>query len=223
MPNLKIIKYIENIQNEISLYEGCEEITSILCELKHSCIIKFYKNIKEPHILKCLIKNGYKIDIDIIPHIMDNGIEMTKILVEEGILNIDMIINIFTPLKHATSNKDIQTVKYLLDKGANVNNYDIEYYTPLHIAVLNNDIEMIKLLLESGADIDATTIDGETPLHLNVLNDESYEIIELLLQQGADPLIKDEKRMTPLDHARRYLDNTLIELLEPYTINQKHS
>eukprot|EP01084_Bolivina_argentea_P208208 355072_1 len=81
------------------------------------------------------------------------------------------------------------------------NNYLNEYwiadsqycgYTFLHFAIyINSNIEICKYLLSQGANPNQYDLVDNTPLHLAVLKNNK-SIIRLLIQYGADPLIKNE-------------------------------
>ena len=76
--------------------------------------------------------------------------------------------------------------------------------TPLlAILVLNDtiDISIIRLLLSQGAHVNAQNIFGQTPLHVIATKTHSKDIVEvvqLLLEAGANPCLKDSDNMTAL-------------------------
>jgi ankyrin repeat protein len=61
---------------------------------------------------------------------------------------------------------------------------------------------MVRDLLKHGAPVNARQQHGWTPLHAAAQNG-NLEIIEILLQNGADPSIKNEEGVTALDLARK--------------------
>jgi len=69
--------------------------------------------------------------------------------------------------------------------------------TLLHAAVFHQKLNMVRQLLVHRSDPNRTTIQGETPLHLAcALMDKSPDgkaIVSLLLEAGANPLLKDFK------------------------------
>jgi ankyrin repeat protein len=85
-----------------------------------------------------------------------------------------------------------------------INNFDIIAYTPLMLAAQRNRLDLARLLIEAGADVNANNEAeiGDTALKKAVENG-SAEIVELLLNAGADPLIPGWMGMTPLDKARQ--------------------
>jgi len=61
--------------------------------------------------------------------------------------------------------------------------------------------KMLKFLINNGADINAAAGDGSTPLGNQTYHDSSLEILQMLLEMGADPdktCLFDEKEWTPL-------------------------
>jgi len=78
----------------------------------------------------------------------------------------------------------------------------------IHEAAFNNSTQEVEALINEGADVNACSIDGETPLHYAVFpcaeRDDcpcSKEVTDLLIKNGADLYVKDNKKMTPLQYA----------------------
>ena len=113
-------------------------------------------------------------------------------------------------------------LKMLLDHGAAPNLAStITGETPLHVAAAKGfvvgTLECVTLLLKAGAnpnckaksDIETSTyyrdikVVGETPLHLAAAYG-SKAMIEVLLQYGADPSIKDDRGESPLTWYSRH-------------------
>lgn len=99
-------------------------------------------------------------------------------------------------LQHAARRGNETRVMHLLFKeGAEINfQFTVESRTPLYDAVKSAPISMVRLLLENGADPNARESPSKlrngcralTPLRLAVGREDSYEVIQLLLQYGAD-------------------------------------
>jgi RNA polymerase sigma factor (sigma-70 family) len=102
----------------------------------------------------------------------------------------------------------LTSVRLLLDRGANVNNvarHRLEV-TPLHAALFGRRIDAALLLIERGADVNAARAGtgwpraGWTALHYAAgLGFE--ELVQPLIDRGADPSIQDEEGRTPLQVA----------------------
>jgi len=89
----------------------------------------------------------------------------------------------------------------LLGCGADVNARCDTGWTPLHLAALRGQLEFARMLLKHKAEIDVSSEDGESPLHLagnGVLETGGrVGVVRLLLEQGADPNLRDSSGLTP--------------------------
>ncbi|PSN31977.1 hypothetical protein C0J52_25880, partial [Blattella germanica] len=140
-----------------------------------------------------------------------------------------------TPLHSACNMAGATILKLLLENGADPNRRDAQGQTPLHIAVREKDAECVHLLLAHGACVDVVDNDGKTPLHevktlacAKFLVDHGANVraltkngqtvlfsaadrtgegscVKYLVEQGVDPLVRDEEGVSALDLAiRRY-------------------
>ena len=78
-------------------------------------------------------------------------------------------------------------------------------WTPLHYAASAGSPQhavIISLLLENHAYIDATSPNGTTPLMMAAPYG-SIEAVQLLLEEGADPTLKNQLGLTAADFALR--------------------
>ena len=93
-------------------------------------------------------------------------------------------------------------VKTLLARDAEVNKTG---WTPLHYAasgVQAQQAAIVALLLEHHAYIDAASPNGSTPLMM-AAQYGSTEALQLLLDEGADPTLKNQLGLTAADFALR--------------------
>ena len=73
--------------------------------------------------------------------------------------------------------------------------------TPLHLAIVENKDQLVKALLEKGAHLETKNDYGYTPLLKAVKYGASEEIVDLILEHGADVHILAEDRKTALHFA----------------------
>jgi hypothetical protein len=93
-------------------------------------------------------------------------------------------------------------VRQLIERGAQVNKPG---WTPLHYAASNGNpqsLEIARLLLEHHAYIDAASPNGTTPLMM-AAHYGLPALVDLLLEEGADPLLRNQQGLTAIDFARR--------------------
>ena len=110
-------------------------------------------------------------------------------------------------------------LKAALDGDPNPNTTEMggcDGKTPLHIA---NTREQIQELLDAGADVNAQDDFGDTPLHKQVSmyepTEENLEMVDLLLEAGADAQIKNQSAEAPWKTAR-LMSSTEIAHLTSY-------
>lgn len=141
-------------------------------------------------------------------------------------------------LSQAASGARLGKVKKLLSLGANPNEeYSTKYYlrTPLRAAAYNvgrfgdmpeleqKFIEIIKLLIQEGANVNQQDKNGWTALMVNVdkyESPDSLEVTKILLNAGADPLLKNYHGKSAFDLNNNYGQNTKTKaLLEDAKLN----
>uniref|UniRef100_A0ABD2WX65 Uncharacterized protein n=1 Tax=Trichogramma kaykai TaxID=54128 RepID=A0ABD2WX65_9HYME len=114
-----------------------------------------------------------------------------------------------TPLNLAVPVGHKNLVQFLLRKGADPSIADNEGCTPLHYAcrTSHDDYKLVEMLLELShtkhrpVQVNAQNSLGNTPLHERICSTQHYGsdfIVELLLRNGADPNLANEKGWTPL-------------------------
>ena len=90
----------------------------------------------------------------------------------------------------------------------------IEWFTTLHYAISGQNPDVVRLILESGINVNCRCEDNGTPLQyaLKVIKQNCEEIVDVLLNYGADVNLADEEKTTPLHLV--FLDcNTTNEIL----------
>ncbi len=107
-----------------------------------------------------------------------------------------------SPLMMAALKGNVDAAKALLARDADVNK---EGWAPLHYAasgVKAEHVRIIAMLLENHAYIDAASPNGTTPLMM-AAQYGSNDAVQLLLNEGADPALKNQLGLTAVDFAMR--------------------
>lgn len=127
--------------------------------------------------------------------IKDQLDELIEILKNE---NIDLFQkNEFgnTPLHvacHSIDAINVDIVELLLKYPLDINARGIDDCTPLYYAVGKSDPNVVTILIDKGADLNIPDKDGNTPLmNATDMFDGDDTIIRLLLENGADPYLKN--------------------------------
>uniref|UniRef100_A0ABD2XIR9 Uncharacterized protein n=1 Tax=Trichogramma kaykai TaxID=54128 RepID=A0ABD2XIR9_9HYME len=115
------------------------------------------------------------------------------------------------PLHLAVFEGHREMAELLLRYGADPNWPCIDESTPLHLICREQDVKWARMLFkicrERGTPVEINAQDclKFTPLRV-ALNWEKRDLVELLLQQGADPNLRDEEKQTPLHYICRKRD-----------------
>lgn len=79
-------------------------------------------------------------------------------------------------------------------------------------AVTSGDEDAVKAFLSEGADVNATNDGGQTPLILAIVAGHDH-LLRLLLDAGANPLLRDHTQLSAVDWAERKGRNEIRQLL----------
>jgi len=104
-----------------------------------------------------------------------------------------------SPLMLAALIGDLVLSRLLIKKNADVNKPG---WAPLHYAATNGHIDVMNLLLDENAYIDAASPNGTTPLMM-AAHYGTPSAVKLLLEAGADPMLKNDQGLSALDFANR--------------------
>lgn len=100
----------------------------------------------------------------------------------------------------------------LISKDADVNKPG---WTPLHYAATNGHLEIMRLLLENHAYIDAASPNRSTPLMM-AAHYGTPAAVKLLLEAGADPLLKNDQGLSAIDFAQRANSQESAEIIAAF-------
>lgn len=104
-----------------------------------------------------------------------------------------------SPLMLACLKGQLELVEKMIKKGADINKTG---WTPLHYAASTGQVKVISTLLENHAYIDAESPNGSTPLMMASMYG-TPAAVKLLLEEGADPLLRNQQGLTALQFAQR--------------------
>ncbi len=120
-----------------------------------------------------------------------------------------------TPLMLAVLKGHVAIARTLVGRDADVNKTG---WTPLHYAATYagpGAEEQVVLLLENHAYIDAESPNGTTPLMM-AAQYGSETVVKLLLQEGADPKLTNQRKLSALDFAQRASRESVVELISAH-------
>lgn len=113
----------------------------------------------------------------------------------------------------AFDERDFYTKMTNVYNCCNFNFVDDDNYTPLTAAVYYNRLNILKELLKNGAKIDYPDGNGKTPLMIAAETNNSYTMIQTLIDAGANWKLKDIDKHDFID----FLDDIfLLFLIEDY-------
>jgi ankyrin repeat protein len=136
-----------------------------------------------------------------------------------------------TPLGIACGENDqldgkLEIVQYLIEQGADVNQatgyFLYSRTSPLHLACQYNHQQIVKILMENGAQVNVQCDGGFTPLHKLCLVGKCPELVEYLVQHGADMNITTwgaDRGKTPLYVACENGYTEVVQKLIDYKAN----
>ncbi len=104
-----------------------------------------------------------------------------------------------SPLMLAALKGLTEVCQQLIARGADVNKTG---WAPLHYAATHGHLAVMSLLLDSYAYIDAASPNGTTPLMM-AARYSTPSAVKLLLEAGADPMLKNEQGLSAIEFAQR--------------------
>ena len=182
--------------------------------------IKILKKILDHNIrLDILDENGHSI---LYYPVKFNYVDIIKILIEYDKRNLGIsIINIHdkmgnTALHYCILFNNVTIFNLLLNANGDINATNNELYNSLHMAVYKKNKQFVDLIITKTKNINHKTKSGETALHISV-NLQLFEIVKILLENKADPNIREyENRFTPIFYSVGLNNYEITKLLIKY-------
>lgn len=122
-----------------------------------------------------------------------------------------------SPLMLAALKGMTELCQQLIAKGADVNKPG---WAPLHYAATNGHLAAMALLLEQFAYIDAASPNGTTPLMM-AASYGTEPAVKLLLEAGADPLLKNSQGLSAIDFAQRANREDSVQTIAAFVRGQQ--
>ena len=97
---------------------------------------------------------------------------------------------------HGDCSKEV--LQSIIDQGADVNITNKRNVTSLMVASNKGNVDAIKVLLSAGADRTIKDVDGNTWIHYAVHGDCRKEVLQTIIDQGADVNITNKRNVTSL-------------------------
>lgn len=133
----------------------------------------------------------------------DDAVKVASFLLDQPAVQVEVRTpNDESPLMMAALKGRLALATRLIEREAEVNKPG---WAPLHYAATDAGGQapaMVRLLLEHHAYIDAESPNGTTPLMM-AAHYGNPTVVKLLLEEGADPSIKNQQGLTALDFAHR--------------------
>jgi ankyrin repeat protein len=117
-----------------------------------------------------------------------------------------------SPLMISALKGQFDLASRLIERGADVNKPG---WTPLHYAATNGHVAVIRLLLDKHAYIDSAAPSGTTPLMM-AAHYGTPEAVKVLLDEGADPMLKNLQGLSAIDFANRAGRKESAELIAAF-------
>ena len=182
----------------------------------------FFKAIQsdDANTVKSLIQRGFdpntpdpKGQFGLYLALREPSLKVAKLLIETPKLKIDARNPVDeSPLMMAALKGHTELVQLLIDKGADVNKTG---WAPLHYAASFGHLQIMQMLLDAHAYIDAESPNGSTPLMM-AAQYGTASAVKLLLEGGADPLVKNQLGLTAIDFAQNVQRPESVEIIAAF-------
>lgn len=109
---------------------------------------------------------------------------------------------------------DKETVMLLIESGADIFDFDDEGVSIFDMAITYDNLDMVNYLIEKGYDVNKTTRKSGFTALMCAACYGRVEIAKVLLANGADQNVRDNKGFSAVDFARKMNKKSILELLD---------
>jgi ankyrin repeat protein len=146
----------------------------------------------------------------------DDAVKVAGFLLDQPAVQVEVRTpNDESPLMMAALKGRLALATRLIEREAEVNKPG---WAPLHYAATDAGAQapaMVRLLLEHHAYIDAESPNGTTPLMM-AAHYGNPTVVKVLLEEGADPSIRNQQGLTAIDFARRANRAEVVEIIAAF-------
>uniref|UniRef100_A0A6Q2XQ92 Ankyrin repeat domain 52 n=1 Tax=Esox lucius TaxID=8010 RepID=A0A6Q2XQ92_ESOLU len=124
-----------------------------------------------------------------------------------------------TCLHAAASGGNIECLNLLLSSGADLSKKDKLGRAPLHYAAANGSYQCTVALVSAGAEVNELDQKGCSPLHYAAASQTFRRCLEYLLDNGADPALRNIKGYSAVHYAAAHGNKQNLELVSQLGVN----
>jgi len=214
LSNIEFLSEVNLIQSELFHIEKEEKAFITDLENKYEMIsgISFKRVSKYK-----LLQRGIPFTSDCFAnYIAKNKEEIINEFLSAG-MGVNVRDDTGTPMLNvACRNDNYEIVEMLLDLGAELNAISEDRgYTAVMDAIWRGNEKITKYLISKGADLNTINKEGQTNLILAVGADR-LNLVKLLVENGADPDVKDMMGMSAYNYATLFRKEKMVEILKPF-------
>lgn len=166
--------------------------------------------------LHIVIRLAFGPDMSVKPIDTDHFLEIAKIILDSGLPIDELDDGGRTALYWAAAVKNIKSMAFLIDEGADVNKKTIDggFFSLFVMSTHNNNVDEFEVLISKGADINAKTYFGQTVLSEVCECRCNHEVIEFLIQKGANVSVEDAAGDSPFSflEPQKYNENDVSSI-----------